>query len=133
MTTYEWRGRFTNAEVNALHAEAFDTRVFTDEEWPWERLVADHSLGWVVARDDEQLVGFVNVAWDGFIHAWLQDTMVAASAGRRGVGTQLVAAARAAAKDAGCEFLHVDFDPGLESFYIDSCGFVPAPAGVLQL
>jgi len=24
---YEWRGDFTNQEVNVLHAEAFDTRV----------------------------------------------------------------------------------------------------------
>ena len=29
---YSWRGGFTSAEVNALHAEAFETRVFTDDE-----------------------------------------------------------------------------------------------------
>ena len=29
---YTWRGGFTSAEVNALHAEAFETRVFTDDE-----------------------------------------------------------------------------------------------------
>ncbi len=133
MTTYEWRGPFTSTEVNALHAEAFGTRVYSDDEWPWERLVAEHSLGWVIARDGEDLVGFVNVIWDGFIHAWLQDTMVASSAGRRGVGTKLVAVARDAAKEAGCEYLHVDFDTNLETFYIDACGFDPAPAGVIRL
>lgn len=133
MTDYLWRGAFTDAEVNALHAESFGTRVFTDAEWPWGRLVAAHSLGWVVARDDNALVGFVNVVWDGFVHAWLQDTMVSSEAGRRGVGTALVAVARGGAKDAGCEYLHVDFDPHLEAFYIDACGFDPAPAGVMRL
>ncbi len=84
MITYEWRGGFDNVEVNALHAEAFETRVFDESEWNWVRLVAEHSLGWVVAREDGDLVGFVNVVWDGLVHAWIQDTMVAAKAGRRG-------------------------------------------------
>jgi hypothetical protein len=79
--TYQWRGAFDNAEVNALHAEAFQTRVFDEAEWNRQELVADHSLGWAVARDDGNLVGFVNVIWDGLVHAWLQDTMVAAAAG----------------------------------------------------
>jgi GNAT superfamily N-acetyltransferase len=94
MTNYTWRGEFTNNEINALHAQAFGTRIFTDDEWDWKALVASHSLGWIVARDDDVLVGFVNVVWDGFLHAWLQDTMVSQTAGRRGIGTQLVAAAR---------------------------------------
>jgi hypothetical protein len=47
---------------------------------------------WVVARDDAKLVGFVNVLWDGLVHAWIQDTMVARAA-HRGVGTFLVAVA----------------------------------------
>jgi hypothetical protein len=76
-TIFEWRGSFTNAEVNALHAEAFGTRVYDESEWDWVRLTQEHSLGWVVARQDGDLDGFVNVLWDGLVHAWLQDTMVA--------------------------------------------------------
>jgi len=133
MTDYLWRGHFTDSEVNALHADAFRTRVFPDVEWPWNRLVADHSLGWVVARDGEALVGFVNVIWDGLVHAWVQDTMVSADAGRRGIGTQLVAVARDKARAAGCEYLHVDFDPDLDPFYIAACGFDRTPAGVMRL
>ena len=68
---FQWRGAFTNAEVNVLHADAFETRVFTDEEWDWVALTDRHSLGWVTARDGEDLVGFVNVVWDGLVHAWL--------------------------------------------------------------
>jgi GNAT superfamily N-acetyltransferase len=131
--TYQWRGDFTNAEVNELHAKAFQTRVFDEAEWNWQDLVRRHSLGWVVAREGEGLVGFVNVIWDGLVHAWLQDTMVAANAGRQGVGTQLVAMARNGARDAGCEWLHVDFDDHLRPFYFDACGFKPTNAGLLAL
>jgi GNAT superfamily N-acetyltransferase len=132
--TYEWRGEFGNDEVNALHAEAFETRVYDESEWNWRRQVEEHSLGWVVARDgDGALVGFVNVLWDGLVHAWLQDTMVAASAGRQGIGTQVVATARDAARAAGCEYLHVDFDDDLKGFYYDACGFTPANGGLIEL
>ena len=131
--TYEWRGELRNEELNSLHAEAFATRVFTSDEWNWHTLLARHSLGWVVARDGVVLVGFINVVWDGLAHAWLQDTMVASSAGRRGIGTELVAVARTNARQAGCEWLHVDFDDHLDSFYFDACGFTPTRAGLIAL
>jgi GNAT superfamily N-acetyltransferase len=131
--TLDWRGDFDNAEVHELHAEAFGTRVFEASEWDWRTLVLAHSLGWVTARDDETLVGFVNVVWDGQVHAWLQDTMVASAARGRGVGTQLVATAVAEARGAGCEWLHVDFDEHLAPFYLDACGFTPTSAGLIEL
>ena len=131
--TYLWRGAFTNAEVNALHAEAFETRVFDESEWNWAELVCRHSLGWVVARDGAELAGFVNVLWDGLVHAWLQDVMVAIKARGQGIGTELVRHARAGAKAAGCEYLHVDFEDHLRSFYYDACGFSPTNAGLIAL
>jgi GNAT superfamily N-acetyltransferase len=130
---YLWRGSFTNDEVNALHAEAFDTEIFDESEWNWTELVHRHSLGWVVAREGTELVGFVNVLWDGLVHAWLQDTMVAARARGRGVGTALVAHARDGAQAAGCEYLHVDFEGNLAHFYFDACGFKPTSAGLISL
>ena len=133
MTEFIWRGEFRNAEVNALHAEAFGGRVFADDEWDWETLVARHSLGWVVARDGELLIGLVNVVWDGFTHAWLQDVMVAASARHQGVGRRMVEVATDAARAAGCEWLHVDFEPELRDFYLVACRFVPTEAGLLRL
>jgi GNAT superfamily N-acetyltransferase len=131
--SYEWRGPFANPEVKALHAEAFQTRVFDESEWDWVDLVSRHSLGWVVARDGSDLVGFVNVVWDGLVHAWLQDTMVAARARGSGIGTGLVGRARDGAKAAGCEYLHVDFGDELRPFYFGACGFVPTNAGLLSL
>jgi GNAT superfamily N-acetyltransferase len=131
--TYAWRGGVESGELNRLHAEAFETQVYPDEEWPWVELLERHSLGWVVAREGEALVGFVNVLWDGLVHAWLQDTMVAAAVRRRGVGRGLVQLAIRQARAAGCEWLHVDFEEHLRAFYLDACGFSPTHAGVLAL
>ena len=131
--TYTWRGTVTNDELNGLHAEAFGTRVFSADEWNWDELLDRHSLGWVVARDGDRLVGFVNVLWDGLVHAWLQDTMVAADVRRRGLGREVVRVAIEGARSAGCEWLHVDFGDHLRAFYLDACGFSPTSAGVIAL
>jgi GNAT superfamily N-acetyltransferase len=127
---YEWRGVFTNDEVNALHAEAFGHRLLDDD---WAGQVARHSLGWVCARDAGRLVGFVNAPWDGGVHAFVLDTMVARRAARRGIGKRLVAIAADEAGAAGCEWLHVDFEDELRPFYFDACGFRPTNAGLIAL
>ena len=131
--SYLWRGDVANAELNALHAEAFDTRVYRDDEWDWVTQLRDHSLGWVLARDGDTLVGFVNVLWDGLVHAWVQDTMVATAARHRGIATELVARATAESRAAGCEWLHVDFEDHLRPFYLEACGFTPTNAGLIEL
>jgi GNAT superfamily N-acetyltransferase len=133
--TYEWRGDFGNEEVNRLHAEAFETRLFDESEWNWQQQTAAHSLGWVIARndDDGSLAGFVNVLWDGLVHAWIQDTMVSSTARGHGVGSRLVNVATDGARTAGCEWLHVDFDDHLRAFYFGSCGFTPTTAGLIHL
>jgi predicted N-acetyltransferase YhbS len=59
--------------------------------------------------------------------------MVAARAGRQGVGTSLVALAASQARRAGCEWLHVDFEDHLRPFYLGSCGFTPTDAGLIHL
>jgi GNAT superfamily N-acetyltransferase len=128
--TYEWRGDFGSAEVEELHAEGFGHKVF---DFDWRGQVERHSLGWVCARDGDDLVGFVNVPWDGATHAFILDTLVSRRARRQGIGTLLVALAAAEARAAGCEWLHVDFDEELSAFYFDSCGFKPAPAGLIEL
>jgi GNAT superfamily N-acetyltransferase len=128
--TYEWRGAIRNTELNHLHAEGFDHPVLDDD---WETQLAAHSLGWVTARNGEDLVGFVNVAWDGGVHAFLLDTLTAVSHRGRGVGTRLVALAVDGARRAGCEWLHVDWDDDLHRLYVDACGFEPTNAGLIEL
>ncbi|GGL01073.1 GNAT family N-acetyltransferase [Deinococcus radiotolerans] len=91
------------------------------------------SLTWITAQAGEQLVGFVNVAWDGGAHAFLLDTTVHPDWQRRGIGTRLVQeAVRAARQQAGVEWLHVDFEPQLATFY-RGCGFTSTRAGLIHL
>lgn len=130
MIRYEWRGEFTNDAINRLHAEGFEHRLLTDDWWGQ---VNRHSLGWVVAYDGDELVGFVNVPWDGGVHAFIIDTLTTPRVRRQGVGTHLVAVAARESAAAGCEWLHVDFDDHLAAFYFESCGFRPTQAGLIAL
>jgi ribosomal protein S18 acetylase RimI-like enzyme len=113
--------------LSALHARAFggDPAVIR----PWAQRLERHALTWIGAFDGERLTGFVQVCWDGGAHAFILDTAVDPGLQGRGIGTALVRAAAAAARDAGCEWLHVDFEPHLEQFYLDRCGSArPRPA-----
>ncbi len=127
---YEWRGDVSNEALNALHAEGFDHDEHDDD---WRTQLEKHSLGWVCAHAGTELAGFVNVAWDGAFHAFILDTVVATGHRRRGIGKQLVAVAAREARRAGCEWLHVDFDPEYRTFYFEACGFEPTDAGLIAL
>ena len=110
---------------------AFGYVVQEADAWQWERVLA-RSLCWVTAQQGGRLVGFVNVAWDGGLHAFLLDTAVHPDFGRRGVGTALVQRAAEQAARLGAGWLHVDYEPHLESFY-RSCGFSETQAGLRRL
>lgn len=126
---YRWRGALTDAEMVAL-VQSHGGRA----EAGWWDQIRQFSLGWVTARlAAGDLVGFVNVAWDGGDHAFLLDTKVAGEYQRRGIATELVRRAAAAAGAAGCEWLHVDFEDGLAPFYFGACGFRPTAAGLIHL
>ena len=129
----EWRAPVNSAEVNRLHADAFEHRVYTDDEWPWADHLAERSMGWCTARSEGALVGFLNVVTDGFVHAWIQDVIVASDAQGSGIGRALVDEAVTRTRAAGCEWLHVDFDDDHADFYLRVCGFAPAQAGLIEL
>ncbi|MEO8108065.1 MAG: GNAT family N-acetyltransferase [Actinomycetes bacterium] len=130
MIEYGWRGPFESSEVETLHAQCFGHAA---SDWDWFRQVDSHSLGWACARARGALVGWVNVAWDGAGHAFVLDAIVATSHRRQGIARRLVAIATEAARDVGCEWLHVDFDDDLRSFYFDACDFTPTNAGLIRL
>ncbi|WP_330295308.1 GNAT family N-acetyltransferase [Streptomyces sp. NBC_00503] len=121
------REPLADAELNALFAAA----------WPGHRdtsfaPVLERSLSWIAARREGRLVGYVNVAWDGGVHAFVLDTTVHPDERRRGLGVRLVRAAAEAARGAGAQWLHVDHEPHLGDFYA-RCGFRPTAAGLLAL
>jgi hypothetical protein len=93
--------------------------------------VNQHSLGWVCAREGRDLAGFVNVAWDGGVHAFILDTLVTARV--RSQGNQAHRGLCGNARAARCEWLHVDFEDHLRPFYFGSCGFRPINAGLIAL
>lgn len=116
-----------DASLNALFALA----------WPGHEArafgaVLTRSLGYLGAFAGDALVGFVNVAWDGGAHAFLLDPTVHPDYRRRGLGLRLVREAAALARAAGVEWLHVDYEPHLQAFYV-AAGFRPTAAGLLRL
>lgn len=117
----------TNDQLNTLFGtvwEGFIPRDFMP--------VLARSLLYVGAYVEGQLVGFVNVAWDGGHHAFLLDTTVHRGFQRQGIGKGLVLAAIAGVRERGLEWLHVDYEPHLAAFYAH-CGFRPTQAGLVYL
>lgn len=117
----------SNDALNALFATAWPDHQSTNFT-----PVLSHSLAYICGFVGEQLVGFVNLAWDGGIHAFILDTTVHAAHQRQGIGRQLVEQAALVAQEQGIEWLHVDYEPHLHTFYAQ-CGFVPTLAGVRNL
>lgn len=94
--------------------------------------ILSRSLVHLGAFDGDLLVGFVNVAWDGGVHAFLLDPTVDPAYGRAGLGTRLVRDASRLAGERGAQWLHVDYEPHLAEFY-RKCGFRPTEAGLMRL
>lgn len=125
--SYRISPEVTNDELNALFADTWENHQ------AWNFLpVLSRSLLYVCAYHNARLIGFVNVAWDGGQHAFILDTTVDREFRRRGVGVELVRQATEAAKKSGVEWLHVDFEPYLETFY-RKCGFKNTKAGLMNL
>ena len=116
-----------NEQLNILFAAAWPHHARRDFA-----PVLAHSLACICAFQEETLVGFVNLAWDGGIHAFLLDTTVHPARQRQGIGRHLVTHAVAEARRHGMHWLHVDYEPHLEPFY-HACGLTPTLAGLLRL
>ena len=126
-----WRGAFANDEFHVLHAEAFETRIFDDD---WVALRAATASAGSPPATATTLVGFVNVIWDGLVHAWIQDVMVAEST--RGPRHRYRARGQSRAstpRRPGCEWLHVDFDDDLRAVLLRRLRVPPTNAGLIAL
>lgn len=125
--TYLVRPPLSNDPVNRLFAAAWPAHQPTDFQSEWA-----HSLAWVAASSESELIGYVNLAWDGGIHAFLLNTTVHPRLQRHGIGRELVKRALAVATEHHIEWVHVDYEPEMEHFYAE-CGFRPTRAGLARL
>tara|TARA_R110002020_G_scaffold14062_8_gene49971 strand:+ start:1583 stop:1969 length:387 start_codon:yes stop_codon:yes gene_type:complete len=96
------------------------------------RPVLARSLTHIGAYDGDLLVGFVNVAWDGGVHAFILDTCVDPACRRQGIALGLLARAAETARQRGAAWLHVDFEPQLEPLYRQA-GVGATAAGLMRL
>ena len=117
----------SNDELNGLWREAWSSREGRDFS-----TILSRSLGHIGAFAGNQLVGFINVAWDGGAHAFILDTCVSPAMRRQGIATRLIEKATELAGDRGAEWLHVDFELDLAALY-RKCGFRASEAGVINL
>src|SRR5688572_27272002 len=106
--------------MDRLRAEGFEDHV-VGHDWTPQ---LERSLLWIGAFHRDRLVGFVNLAWDAGVHAFLLDTAVALDVRGRGIGTRLVREAIAAARrHPGVEWVHVDSDANLMQKLYEPAGF----------
>jgi predicted N-acetyltransferase YhbS len=125
--TYELNPPLTNEALNALYGSSWPNHTSFDFQ-----PVLSHALAYIGAYLGETLVGFVYVAWDGSQHAFLLEPTVHPDVRHRGIGRELVRLAASTARKAGCEWLHVDYEPQLAPFY-EACGFSHTEAGLIRL
>jgi ribosomal protein S18 acetylase RimI-like enzyme len=124
---YQIAPPITNDALNELFRAAWP-----DYQWRDFCSVLSKSLSFVCAYQGDKLVGFVNIAWDGGIHAFILDTTVHPLVRRNGIGLELVRQAANFAQDHGVKWLHVDYESHLTSFY-HQCGFEDTAAGLMAL
>ena len=117
----------TSRQLNDLFASSCE-----GHEWRDFAPVLGRSLGYICACRGDELIGFVNLAWDGGIHAFILDTTVHPNFRRRGVGRRMIKLAVEVARERGVEWVHADFEPHFRGFYY-ACGFRRTEAGVMHL
>jgi ribosomal protein S18 acetylase RimI-like enzyme len=126
---YVVRGEIDNDAFNRVHAAAFAHRVL---RWDWSRQFQQHSLTWVCAFDEDEVIGFVNLTWDGGVHGFLLDSAVVPDRQGQGIGRRLVdELLEDGVKRAPLEWIHVDSSSDLMDGFYRPAGFESTPAGLV--
>lgn len=111
--------------LNDLMAKVWSEHTWTD----YNRVLAK-SFCHITAYSGNELIGFINVAWDGNKHAFILDTSVCPDHQNNGVGKALVFKAIECCKNTSIEWIHVDYEERYEYFYHE-CGFTQKTAAAL--
>ena len=116
----------TNSDLNELFFSAWK-----EHHWIDFIPMLSKSLVNISAFSKGNLIGFVNVAWDGGIHAFLLNTTVHRDWQRMGIGKKIIERAVTEAKERKVVWIHVDYKKKYRDFY-RSCGFQPTEAGLIN-
>ena len=118
-----------NEILEALLQAAWENRAPQDHV-----RVLGRSLIWFGAFDGDRLVGYANLAWDGWAHAFLVDPTVHPDYRGQGLGTRIVQEAVAAAREhPTVEWVHVDAPAELMEKFYGAVGFGPTSAGIIAV
>lgn len=112
-----------NAPLDVNILNAFMEKVWAGHVWTDYNKVLSRSLCYITAYHCNELIGFINIAWDGNKHAFLLDTSVDPNYRNKGIGKTIVNKAIAQCKDFSIEWIHVDYEVRYENFY-KQCGFI---------
>ena len=85
MIDYRVNYKINNEMLNSLFADALSNHTWKDFS-----PILSHNLGHVCAIEGDILIGFINIAWDGGMHAFLLDPTVRLEFLRQDIGTHLV-------------------------------------------
>lgn len=122
----EYRARY---ELDPVELRALFVAAWGEGKADYGR-VLERSFTWISAHAGEELIGFVNIAWDGGVHFFLLDTTVPPDWQRQGIGTRLVREAIEQCRGHG-HHMHVDSSPELmRDFYLPA-GFHSTDAGLI--
>ena len=115
-----------NDKLNELFSESW--KKYTPRSFEY----LNKSLLYICCYEENDLIGFVNIISDGYLHAFLLDVTVSPKYRRKGIGTLLVKRAIEECKEIGIEWIHVDFEERLGEFY-HNCRFKNTNAGIMNL
>ena len=116
-----------NDQLNALFADSWPDH--DDRDY---RPILERSLSYLATFSGNELVGFLNIAWDGGAHGFVLDVTVARKYRRKGVALAMLRETVEIAREAELEWLHVDFEPYLEGLY-RRAGYRPTEVGLLHI
>lgn len=112
-----------NASLDINTLNSFMEKVWKDHVWINYNQVLSRSLSYITANCGNEIIGFINIVWDGNKHAFLLDTSVDPNFRNKGIGKELVIKAISECKANFIEWIHVDYEEKYENFY-RQCGFV---------
>lgn len=122
---YKISPEIDNNALNGLFSESWEN--YTPRTFDFLKT----SLFYICCYCENELIGFVNTVTDGYLHAFVLDVTVNPAFRRKGIGTALVQKAILECKRKSIEWIHVDYEPHLERFYI-KCGFSGTKAGIVN-